>query len=85
MALCLATNNLKMAWWLAKNENDFFLQKKTPSISYKIIQMGVLYTNPYRDAIVPSYVDAHWPKKGRGQPLLDDGKLLSLDSIGAAL
>ena len=31
----------------------FFSKKKTPSISYKILQMRVLYTNPCRDAIVP--------------------------------
>ena len=43
----------------------FFFPKKTPSISYKILQMRLLYTNPYRDAIVPSYVDAHCLKKGR--------------------
>ena len=44
---------------------DFF-PKKTHSISYKILEMTVLYTNPCRDAIVPSYVDAHCLKKGTG-------------------
>ena len=51
----------------------FFFQRKTPSISYKILQMRVLYTNPCRDTIVPSYVDAHKLKKRRGRPLLDEG------------
>ena len=37
----------------------FFFNNKTPSISYTILQMRVLYTNPCRDVIVPSYVDAH--------------------------
>ena len=37
----------------------FFFPQKTPSISYKILQMRVLYTNPCREAIVPFYVDAH--------------------------
>ena len=37
----------------------FIFQKKTPSISYKILQMRLVCTNPWRDAIVPSYVDAH--------------------------
>ena len=36
-----------------------FFSKNTPSISYKILQMRVLYTNPCRDAIFPYYVDAH--------------------------
>ena len=36
-----------------------FFPKKTNSISYKILQMRVLYTNPCIDTIVPSYVDAH--------------------------
>ena len=57
----------------------------SPSISYKILQIRVLYTNPYRDVIVPSYVDAHWLKKGRGQPLLDEGYSLSFNSIRVAL
>ena len=56
-----------------KHFYSFFFSKKTPSISYKILQMRVLYTNPCRDTIVPSYVDAHWLKKGRGWPLLDEG------------
>ena len=38
---------------------SFVFPKKTPSISYKILQMRLLCTNPCRDAIVPSYVDAH--------------------------
>ena len=37
----------------------FFSQKNPHSISYKILQMRVLYTKPYMDTIVPSYVDAH--------------------------
>ena len=49
-----------------------FFQKITP-ISYKILQMRLLFPNPCRDAIVTSYVDAHWLKKGRGRPLLDEG------------
>ena len=53
-----------------------FFQKITP-ISYKILQMRLLFTNPCRDAIVTSYVDAHWLKKGRGRPLLDEGYSLS--------
>ena len=36
-----------------------FFPKKTPSISYKNLHMRVLYINPCRDVIVPSYVDAH--------------------------
>ena len=36
-----------------------FFQKKTPSTSYKLLHMRVLYANPCRDTIVPSYVDAH--------------------------
>ena len=63
----------------------FFFQKKTPSISYKILQMRLVCTDPWRDAIVPSYVEAHWLKKGRGRPLLDEGYSLSFNSIGAAL
>ena len=51
----------------------YIFAKKLRSISYKILQLRVLYTNPCRDAIVPSYVDAHWLMKGRGQPLLDEG------------
>ena len=43
-----------------KHFYSFFFSKKTPSISYKILQMRVLYTNPCRDAIIPSYVDPHW-------------------------
>ena len=45
----------------------FSFSRKTHSISYKILQMRLLCTNPCRDAIVPSYVDAHWLKKGRGR------------------
>ena len=37
----------------------FFFPKKTPSISYKLLQMRLVCTNPWRDAIVPSYVEAH--------------------------
>ena len=33
--------------------------KKTPSIRHKILHIRVLYINPRRDTIVPSYVDAH--------------------------
>ena len=51
----------------------FFFQNKTLSIGYKILHMRLLYTNPCRDAIVPSYVDVHYLKKGRGRPLLDEG------------
>ena len=36
-----------------------YLSKKTSSISYKILPMRVLYTNPCRGAIITSYVDAH--------------------------
>ena len=50
-----------------------FFSKKTPSISYKILHMRLLYINPCRDVIVRSYVDVHWLKKGRGRPLLDEG------------
>ena len=70
-------NDLQDAIYISKN--------KAPSISYKILHMRVLYTNPCRDTIVPSYVDAHWLKKGRGRPLLDEGYSLSFNSIGAAL
>ena len=38
---------------------SFFFPKTTLSISYKILQMRVLYTNPCRDMIVPSYVKPH--------------------------
>ena len=47
--------------------------------------MRLLCTNPCRDVIVPSYVDAHWLKKGKGRPLLDEGYSLSFNSIGVAL
>ena len=63
----------------------FFSQKKTPSISYKILQIRLVCTNLCRDTIVPSYVDAHGLKKGRGRSLLDEGYSLSFNSIGAAL
>ena len=43
---------------------NFVFPKKTHSISYKILQMRVLYTNPCRDVIVPSYVDATDSRKG---------------------
>ena len=45
---------------------SFFLvfpPQKTSSISYKILQMRMLYTNPRRDAVVPSYIEAHWLNK----------------------
>ena len=41
------------------HDNFFFFPKKTPSITYKILRMRLLCTNPCRDAIVLSYVDAH--------------------------
>ena len=59
----------------------FYFPQKTLSISYKILQMRVLYTNPYRDTIVPSYVDAHRLKKGRGRPLLDEVMVFQLHRI----
>ena len=37
----------------------FFFSKKTPSISYKNLQMRLLCSNPCRDAIVPSYVHTY--------------------------
>ena len=37
----------------------FFSKNKTPSISYKTLQLRMLYTNPRRDLIVTSYVEAH--------------------------
>ena len=54
-------------------KNFVFFSKKTPSISYKILQMRLAYTNPCRDTIGPSYVDAHRLNKGGGRPLLDEG------------
>ena len=35
----------------------------------------MLYTNPSWDKIVPSYVEAHWLKKGRGRQLLANRSL----------
>ena len=37
----------------------FFFQKKLFPLVFEILQMRLLCTNPCRDAIVPSYVDAH--------------------------
>ena len=50
----------------------FFFKNKTHSISYISLQLIMLYTNPRRDSIVPSYVEACRLEKGRG-PLLDEG------------
>ena len=44
---------------LQPKKNIYFSKNKTPFISYKNLEMRVLYTNPCRDKIVPSYVDAH--------------------------
>ena len=51
----------------------FFSKKKSLSISYTILQMRMLCTNPSRGTIVPFYVAIHWLVKGRGRPLLDEG------------
>ena len=67
---CSHSPNLKHEWHVLF---CFLFQNKTPSISYKILQLTMLYTNTIREAIVPSYVEAHRLKKGRGRPLLDEG------------
>ena len=51
----------------------FFSKDKTLSISYKILQLRMLYMNPRMDSIVQCYVKAHWIKKGRVKSLLDEG------------
>ena len=57
---------------------ESFFSKKNPSISYRILHMRLLCTNPWRGAIVPSYADAHWFKKGRRRPLLENKFLFVL-------
>ena len=63
----------------------FVFPKKTTSISYKMLHMRLIYTNPQRNTIGPPYVDAHQLNKGGGQPLLDEGQSLSFNSIRVAL
>ena len=42
-----------------------YSKNKNPSISCKILQLRMLYTNPRRNSIVSSYVEVPWLKKGR--------------------